>query len=266
MAKRALPGAVLALLLFCPWTLKAQAAQATEKPLTNGDVASTGLPESTIVLAIQLAGQRGSTSFDTSPAGLIELKNSGATEKVLNAVLKAQAHKPAPPESPVPGLPAKPGVYYQGPSDWLSLPSCLLWPAFTTSLRAATTFWTEGNVMVLPGQQAQIQISERKPALYARGHVEQRWQLLRVLQRGDRRELRLAPSDTFSAEIRFRPSDVREIALAPLGHEVFTITPRVELEPGEYLLCTEVPAARRLLQCYEFGIAAASPSQTPGGT
>ena len=45
-----------------------------------------GVPESTIILAIQ----SGSVKFDSSPDGLIELKTQGASEPVLAAVLSAR--------------------------------------------------------------------------------------------------------------------------------------------------------------------------------
>lgn len=59
------------------------------KALTNADVLemiSAGLPETTIVLAIQ---QTAST-YDTSPQALIQLKKAGATQKVLDAMLQAK--------------------------------------------------------------------------------------------------------------------------------------------------------------------------------
>jgi hypothetical protein len=62
--------------------------QTTRGPVTNADVigmTKTGIGESTIVLAIQ----QGPDKFDTSPQALIELKNAGVTDLVLNAMLAA---------------------------------------------------------------------------------------------------------------------------------------------------------------------------------
>lgn len=64
--------------------------QKAEKPLTNADVVTmvkADLPESTIILAIQ----QGTPNFDTSPTALVELKNQGASSKILDAILQAQA-------------------------------------------------------------------------------------------------------------------------------------------------------------------------------
>lgn len=60
-----------------------------ERSLTNADVIEmlkAGLPESTIILAIQ----KGSSNLDTSAQALIQLKRHGATQKILDAVLRAE--------------------------------------------------------------------------------------------------------------------------------------------------------------------------------
>jgi hypothetical protein len=65
-------------------------AQQDKRSLTNQDVikmVKAGLPENTIVLAIQ----KGPNQFDTSPDALIALKEAGATQKVLDAILQAQS-------------------------------------------------------------------------------------------------------------------------------------------------------------------------------
>ena len=65
-------------------------AAAQTKPLKNSDVVEmfkAGLPESTIVLSIQ----RSRSDFDVSPDALIKLKKEGATEKILDAVVRANS-------------------------------------------------------------------------------------------------------------------------------------------------------------------------------
>jgi len=62
--------------------------QDTRGPITNADVigmAKSGIGEDTIVLVIK----QGPDKFDTSPQALIELKNAGVTDQVLNAMLAA---------------------------------------------------------------------------------------------------------------------------------------------------------------------------------
>src|SRR5580704_18685245 len=59
---------------------------APDSALTNAVVAKmvkAGLPESVIMREIEMSR----TNFDTSPAGLVDLRKHGASENVLNAVL-----------------------------------------------------------------------------------------------------------------------------------------------------------------------------------
>jgi hypothetical protein len=63
-------------------------AQQQKKDLTNADVIAmvkAGLPENTIILAIQ----QGPTDFDTSAQTLIGLKNQGISPKILDAMIQA---------------------------------------------------------------------------------------------------------------------------------------------------------------------------------
>src|SRR3984957_12209053 len=66
----------------------------TQKPLTNADVINMtkqGLDSGLIVKSIQSSD----TAFDTSPQTLIDLKNSGVDNSVIDAMLSAQAQKPS---------------------------------------------------------------------------------------------------------------------------------------------------------------------------
>lgn len=72
------------LFLFAPGKIEAQ----EKKPITNADVilmVKAKLAESTIILAIQ----KSPSNFDTSPRGLIELKEKGISSKVIEAMLEA---------------------------------------------------------------------------------------------------------------------------------------------------------------------------------
>lgn len=89
--KRAMPLLFLALAAF------AQTGKQT-KPLTNADVVEmsrNGVPESTIILAIQ----RTPTKFDVSAEGILALHAAGIPESVLNQMLRA-------------ALPQKPGITF----------------------------------------------------------------------------------------------------------------------------------------------------------
>jgi hypothetical protein len=79
---------LMALLLTLPARFLAQAP--TDHALTNADIArmiKAGIPESIIVREIQMSR----TDFGMSPAALIELKNQGASEGILGAVLDSRS-------------------------------------------------------------------------------------------------------------------------------------------------------------------------------
>ena len=72
----------------------ANAFAQTQKALTNGDVVTmtkNGFAPALIVKAIQ----SGSTDFDVSAPALIDLKNEGVDQSVMEAMLSAQGNKPS---------------------------------------------------------------------------------------------------------------------------------------------------------------------------
>jgi hypothetical protein len=102
----------VALVLVLPVPFLAQAS--TEKSLTNADIGrmvKAGIPESIILREIQMS----KADLSTSAAALIELKNEGASGRILDAVLdsrlatnKPRSEPPPPPylqaQSATPGL------------------------------------------------------------------------------------------------------------------------------------------------------------------
>ena len=68
-------------------------AQTANKPLTNAEIESmvvAGVPESTIVMKIQAAVFGGFAALDASSSAVIALKQKGASEAVLDAVVWAE--------------------------------------------------------------------------------------------------------------------------------------------------------------------------------
>ena len=90
--KRPSPLIVPFLFLLCLCAVPAVFAQ-TQTPLTNADIMNLtkqGLDSGLIVKEIQSSG----TNFDTTPQSLIDLKNAGVDNSVIDAMLSAQAQKP----------------------------------------------------------------------------------------------------------------------------------------------------------------------------
>src|SRR5271170_7472303 len=84
---------IVLLLLACNIFVAPQAFTQTQQPLTNSDIVNMskqGLDSGLIVKEIQSSN----TNFDTSPQTLIDLKNAGLDNSVIDAMLSAQAQKP----------------------------------------------------------------------------------------------------------------------------------------------------------------------------
>lgn len=73
-------------------------AQQGKNTLTNADVVKmvkAGLPENTVIMAIQ----QSHTNFDTSPDALVALKDQGISAPILDAMLQAQGNRLSPPST-----------------------------------------------------------------------------------------------------------------------------------------------------------------------
>src|SRR5580698_9968172 len=86
---------------------------APDSALTNAGVAKmvkAGLPESIVIREIAMSR----TNFDTSPAGLVDLRKHGASENVLNAVLDSWNGGGMPIPAAAPGGGGAPGPHMAG--------------------------------------------------------------------------------------------------------------------------------------------------------
>ena len=107
MFNRSLIVSVLASLMMVTYV----PAQTAPQPLTNDDVVSLakeGLPESTIISAIQSQNN----NFDLSANGLIGLKKHGVSGGVIDAMLAASKAPATPAAAPVQAAPAVAGQPY----------------------------------------------------------------------------------------------------------------------------------------------------------
>jgi hypothetical protein len=90
---------LLVLLLALPVSFAAQTT--TADALTNADIVrmmKAGISENIIVREIEISR----TNFGTGPTELIELKNQGASERVLGAVLDSRSGARQAPSEPLP--------------------------------------------------------------------------------------------------------------------------------------------------------------------
>jgi hypothetical protein len=252
----------LTLLLVCA----AMPAQVAEKPLNNTDVANmvrAGLPEGTVVLAIQRAIARGNTDFDHSLQGLVELKNAGATEPIINFVLTAPTIQRYEPSTIVPGLPVSHGLYFQSTAGWSALEPVVVFPDIGTRWK---TNWKvlgswdrarEKRRYVVPGRQARAHVAGPRPALYLRGQRPGRgWAVVRLTPQADYRELIATIPDVFANRPRMTFDSGAPVDLDPAtaADDVVTLRPTADLPPGEYLVFKFVSGQPWLIEGYAFEV------------
>lgn len=252
----------LAVLFIC----LAMPAQVAEKPLTNADIANmikSGLPEGTVVLTIQRAVLRGMNDFDSSPQGLIELKNAGATEPILNFVLTAPVVHRYEPSTVVPGLPVPRGLYFQSTTGWSTVDSVVLFPDVKARVKpnwrtlAAWDYARENRWYILPGHQAHAHLAGPRPVFYLRGqHPELEWSVVRLTQQKDDRELIGQIRDVFAMQPTMKFASGDPVALEPTmtADDVVTLRPAVDLTPGPYLVFKIVSGQSWLIEGYAFQI------------
>jgi hypothetical protein len=244
-------------------------AQPTDRALTNAEIESmlsAGLPESTILLKIQIAAYRGLVALDASSGALGALKQKGAGERILNAVLWAEPFGAAwkqeqaawrqkkEEERAVPDLPGPAGVYVRNSSGWVPVESVMLW----APLYSGSNWSHRAHEYSIPLDNAHsgIQITEARPSFYVREPTSgEAWQIIRLASSHDQRLLRAASSNDWLNTQQIVPVTPQEdVPLVHVAGNIFTLRPKAELAAGEYVLCTGVPGGPGLKLCYSFGI------------
>ena len=232
-------------------------AQTVDKPLTNREIGSmltSGLPESTILLKIETAAYYGLVNLDASSAALAALKQGGASEQVLNAVMWAEPFGAAlkiyqEENRAAPGLPSSNGVYYRAPSGWVVLPSSPVWPPFYSF-----SLGSRGYDVPLGGSHADLQIGGQKVGFYLRKPSSLNWRIVRLTSRGDERLLRFVSRGHLISVDAFEADRTYQVQITRVASDIFTVLPISPLQPGEYALCTTVPGAANVYACHGFGI------------
>ncbi|MBI3484961.1 MAG: hypothetical protein HY012_07405 [Acidobacteria bacterium] len=171
-------------------------AEAAPALLTNAEILAmlkTGFAEETILKSMQLS----ETRFDTSVAALVELKNAGASDKIIQAMLNPKAAKAeekpaaeAPPKNPL--VPDDVGIFYIKNEQLVDMrPELVGWRS--GGVGKALLLGTKGHINgALRGSQSQnivatpVEFVIRCPEML---EIEE-YQLLRLDVKPDRREFR----------------------------------------------------------------------------
>lgn len=255
-------------LLLSAAVIAAVSAQTVDKTLTNAEIGSmlaSGVPEGTILLKIQTAASRGLVCLDASSAALIALKQKGASEQILNAVMWAepfgaplrwhqeQLKQQQKEESAAPGLPNTSGVYYRAPSGWVSVPSSVIWPPYYAST-ARSFERSRAFAVPLDGSHAALQIAGRKVGFYLRSPTSLNWRIVRLTSHYDQRWIPIVSTGRPALRDEFEPGRTYPVQITRVANEVFTLVPTAPLEPGEYALCAPVVGGQNVSACYGFGV------------
>jgi len=238
--------------------------QTADKPLTNGEIElmlAAGLPESTILMKIQAAAFRGLVDLDASSSALAALKQNGASEPVLNAVVWAEPFGAAlkriqAENGAAPGLPRAGGLYYTSGSGWVRLKSFLLWPAAYSGYLGWSSPFRRGHEFNVPldGSPPDLQITEPRPAFYFRDAASQDWKIVRVTFHENRRAIRVVSSGEFASRDQFPASEVRKVQITRVSRELLRLQPVAPLESAEYALCSVASSGPNLNVCYGFSV------------
>ena len=253
--------AILRILLFMAVTTGAALAQTTEKPLADADIGSmldSGLPESTVLLKIRTSAYFGLVDLDASPAALSALKQKGASERILDAVvwaapLKMMRQQAEEEQQAAPNLPLTSGVYLKGASGWTQLASFLLW----RPLYAGWSWIKSRDKYAIPldDANANLQIHEARPVFYLRNPSStEGWGIVRFNAHHNQQLLRIISSGGLGERDRIDASQLQDVQMKHVAGNLFTIQPAADLEAGEYALCAPVEGGPRLNVCYPFGI------------
>jgi hypothetical protein len=204
------------------------------KPLTSADLLqmkTSGFDDQTIVNAMAANG----VALDTSVQGLMALKQSGLSEKVISAALAAAAPKPSPTSPPNPEIPDEAGVYTVVKDALTPLPvevvnfktAGTLGMAFSYGLKKAKL---QGTV---PGEKSVAQLAS--PISFVLrcidGTAPAEYQLIPLLPKNGAREFTESKVGVTGASGGVDNQAV-SLNFQRVGHDTYKAT--TDLKPGEY--------------------------------
>lgn len=263
---------IIFMLSVCPAVM----ARQQKKTLTNADVIAmvkAGLPENTVVLAIQ----QGPTEFDTSPQALIQLKNQGVSPKVLDAMLQAgrpaesQAQTNVPPRTATNANPLSP---VPGADDSISYGAVVMVDGDKRvqmkrsqvnariggfMMQAVNPFKKTRIQGAINGNHSQLRTTNTSPTfelgLSSDLNPSDYVTLVKLKVRDDRREIEMSRAGITGVSSGFRKDDIVPVTLEELpsstggsGLKSYRVKAVNPIPPGEYA----VAVGGSLL--YDFGV------------
>jgi hypothetical protein len=213
--------------------------QDPQVPLTNDDVVKmfgAGLTEITIVQVIQ----KGPANFDTSPDALIKLKQQGVTAKIIEAMVATRTipSSSTPAETSVNSR----GVFAQNGALWKRIEEVSSIEVRNVgNISSAVTMGIKEVriICVFRGEKAELQLDNPRPVFQVAGLGASARDVYIVAMRlnPDRRDLEMGRSGLIKKlSYGFRKRDVQDVNVKRLGDDLLEVTPKQDLEPGEYIM------------------------------
>jgi hypothetical protein len=165
------------------------------------------------------------------------------------------------PQGTIIRVPAERGVYYDGPSGLIALPTRVFMPMQRGAWRNFLGLGAVRLTAVVPGANASLAILDPRPTFYLRGERPgNETYLVQGSQREDHREFHMTRDSGFEAWMRFRQKDLADVEVEPLGADLVRLRPRARLEPGEYAIVAVLePRFRAIRLAFDFGIPRVTP-------
>ncbi len=235
------------------------AASAQQPAYTNADVLNMirgGLPENTVVEEIKRLADSGQADFDISPAALVQLKQQGASEQVLNLLIWVETEV-----VPVIQKPVLRAVMYRNGDGVARINGFLLWPHADPSYSVWPFFHQRERDLSVSMAMGPLRIAANTPSLLLQGfNPDANWQLVRMREHEGRDKVRMKKKDLwrddFMGDDVFRGDDLTPLRIADAGNGLFSITPVTALDAGRYVLCGEPVDGGIMRVCYPFEIGA----------
>lgn len=246
---------VSALILIGVLVSEAKGQTTPPQALTNDDVikmVQAKLGDAVIVAKIKSSPCK----FDTSTDALIKLKQAGVSDAVLQAMTEAVGPATSEPPNPspvaaapagapkVPDLPSTYGAYYRGNSGWINLEAPVIFEGKAKGV-AKTIFDPLPrshlkNQTIYDGPRAGLRITNDGSSfcLYspAAKYDAPAAKIVKLEVKNGHRQVDQAMQDILSRKEGYKTSVIREVDVSTISADVLVVTPRSNLEPGEYLL------------------------------
>ncbi|MFT3745732.1 MAG: hypothetical protein QM785_15760 [Pyrinomonadaceae bacterium] len=247
--------------VFCILSVAFASGQA-KSVLTNSDVAAMikgNLPESTIVLSIQ---QSQGSKFDTSPAALIQLKNDGASDKILDAIVLAtkpvdSSDRVAVVDAGIRDIPKENfedviGYFRVSLVDGAAKKD-LKWVPYDSKTYSgkkkipyAGIFFKKDTYFKIPGSYSDFKVANMSPqfevTLTSGAKAAAIVNIVKLEVTSTARKIMVAQEGTFRSTKGIRPQDIYEANVeeirsnAATGFTQYRLTPKTNLKPGEYAI------------------------------